>query len=66
MLKSKLSNMIPRSMRTRLPLSYAAIALVTAIAVGAVLLITLRNYYAERELERMNRAASAMGYLSTL
>lgn len=63
MLKSKLSNMIPRSMRTRLPLSYAAIALVTAIAVGAVLLITLRNYYAERELDRMNRGASAIGYL---
>lgn len=63
MLKTKLTKLTPHSMRTRLPLSYAAIALVTAIAVGAVLLITLRNYYAERELERMNRAASAMGYL---
>lgn len=63
MLKKKLTQLIPHSMRTRLPLSYAAIALVTAVAVGAVLLITLRNYYAERELDRMNRGASAIGFL---
>lgn len=63
MLKTKLTRLIPHSMRTRLPLSYAAIALVTAVAVGAVLLVTLRNYYAERELDRMNRGASAIGFL---
>jgi len=63
MLKKKLASLIPHSMRTRLPLSYAAIALVTAVAVGAVVLLTLRNYYAERELDRMNRGADAIGYL---
>ncbi len=63
MLKTKLAKLMPHSMRTRLPLSYAAIALVTAIAVGAVLLVTLRNYYAERELDRMNRGAGAIGIL---
>jgi signal transduction histidine kinase len=63
MLKKKLASLIPHSMRTRLPLSYAAIALVTAVAVGAVLLMTLRSYYAERELDRMNRGAGAIGFL---
>jgi len=63
MLKTKLTRLIPHSMRMRLPLSYAAIALVTAVAVGAVLLTTLRNYYAERELDRMNRGANAIGFL---
>ena len=43
MLKKKLASFIPHSMRMRLPLSYAAIALVTTIAVGAVLLVTLRS-----------------------
>ncbi len=59
----KLTNLMPHSMRTRLPLSYAAIALVTAVAVGAVLLVTLRNYYAERELDRMYHGANAIGVL---
>ncbi|MEP6987169.1 MAG: HAMP domain-containing protein, partial [Chloroflexota bacterium] len=63
MLKKKLASFMPHSMRTRLPLSYAAIALVTAVAVGAVLLITLHNYYGERELDRMNRGAGAIGVL---
>ncbi len=55
--------MIPHSIRARLPLSYAAIALVTAVAVGAVLLITLRGYYAERDLERMNHGANSIGFV---
>jgi len=36
-------------MRWRLALSYAAIALLTALALGAVLLISLRGYYAQHE-----------------
>ncbi len=41
--------MIPRSLRWRLPLSYAAIALVASLALGAVLFVTLRAYYERQE-----------------
>lgn len=41
--------MLPRSIRWRLPLSYALIALVTTLALGGVLLTTLRDYYDARE-----------------
>ena len=41
--------MIPRSIRWRLLLSYAAIALLAALSLGAVLLATLRGYYARQE-----------------
>ena len=41
--------MFPKSIRWRLPLSYVAIALVAAIALGAVLLTGLRGYYQQRE-----------------
>src|SRR5512142_753886 len=41
--------MIPRSIRWRLTLSYAAIALLAALALGVVLLTTLRGYYQQRE-----------------
>jgi signal transduction histidine kinase len=43
-------NMIPRSIRWRLPLSYISIALLTVCALGAVLLATLRSYYDQQEL----------------
>lgn len=43
------------SIRWRLPLSYAAIALLATVALGTVLLTTLRGYYAEREREYINR-----------
>ncbi|MBZ0278524.1 MAG: HAMP domain-containing histidine kinase, partial [Anaerolineae bacterium] len=46
--------MIPRSIRWRLPLSYIAIALLTVCALGAVLLTTLRDYYAQQELNYLN------------
>ncbi len=58
---TKNRTLFPHSIRARLPLSYAAIALVTAVAVGAVLLVTLRGYYAERELDRMNHAGMSIG-----
>jgi signal transduction histidine kinase len=50
-----------RSIRRRLPLSYAAIALLAALALGAVLLLTLRGYYqrVERDFLRSNGQAIA-------
>lgn len=45
--------MLPKSIRWRLPLSYASIALLATIALGAVLLTTLRGYYAMREHENL-------------
>ncbi|MEQ8674264.1 MAG: HAMP domain-containing sensor histidine kinase [Aggregatilineales bacterium] len=42
--------MRPRSIRWQLPLSYAAIALLSTLALGLVLLITLRTYYEQREI----------------
>jgi signal transduction histidine kinase len=39
-----------RSIRWRLPLSYAGIALLATLSLGAVLLPTLRNYYAQQEV----------------
>lgn len=38
-----------RSIRWRLPLSYAAIALISVLALGTVLIVTLRGYYSRRE-----------------
>lgn len=43
--------MIPKSIRRWLPLSYAAIALLAALVLGAVLLSVLRSYYSQRELD---------------
>lgn len=43
--------MIPMSLRWRLPLTYAFIALLAVLALGAVLLITLRGVYRQRELD---------------
>lgn len=45
--------MFPKSIRWRLPLSYASIALLATIALGAVLLTTLRGYYTMRERENL-------------
>jgi hypothetical protein len=43
--------MRPKSIRWRLPLSYALIALLTTLALGAVLLISLQRYYRQQELD---------------
>jgi signal transduction histidine kinase len=53
---------IPHSIRRRLPLSYAAIALLAALALGAALLLILRGYYlrVEREYLRSNAQAIAV------
>jgi signal transduction histidine kinase len=48
---------IPKSIRWRLPLSYASIALLATIALGAVLVTTLRGYYALREHDNLQNNA---------
>ncbi len=48
------------SIRWRLSLSFAAIALLAALALGAVLLITLRGYYARRELDYLASNAKSI------
>ncbi len=50
--------MLPKSIRWRLPLSYASIALLATIALGAVLLTTLRGYYAMREHDNLQNNAT--------
>lgn len=53
--------MISRSIRWRLSLSYAAIALLTTLALGAVLLTTLQSYYQRQELNYLTNNARAIG-----
>lgn len=52
---------IPRSIRWRLPLSYAGIALLAVLALGGVLLITLRNYYEQRERTYLENNGRVIG-----
>lgn len=54
--------MTHRSIRWRLPLSYALIALVAALALGTVLITTLRDYYAQRESDFLARHAVAASH----
>ena len=59
--------MIPESIRWRLPLSYSAIALLTALALGILLLASLRSYYAQQELDYLKgNAAEISAQLSPL
>jgi signal transduction histidine kinase len=41
--------MIRNSIRWRLPISYAVVALVAALALGSLMLLVLRGYYADQE-----------------
>jgi signal transduction histidine kinase len=50
-----------RSIKWRLPVSYAAIALLAALALGVVLLTTVRSYYAQQELDYLSGNARAIG-----
>ena len=52
--------MMPKSIRWRLPLSYMAIAVVAAMALGAVLLTTLGGYYRQREIDYLQSNARAI------
>jgi signal transduction histidine kinase len=50
-----------KSLRFQLPLSYAAIALLAALTLGAVLLFTLRRYYQDQERTYSQENAQAIG-----
>ena len=52
--------MMFRSIRSRLALSFAGIALVAAIALGAVLLTILRDYYSNQELNYLHINAQSV------
>lgn len=49
-----------RSIRLRLPLTYAGVALLAALALGVVLLFTLRGYYAGLERRRLQDNAQGI------
>lgn len=54
--------MLPHSpsLRRRLPLSYAAIALLATLSLGAVLVLILRNFYQQQELDYLTNNALAI------
>jgi signal transduction histidine kinase len=52
--------MIPKTIRWRLPLSYALIALLTTLALGAILLTALRDFYFEQEQDYLRQNAAAI------
>ena len=54
--------MNPKSLRFQLPLSYAGIALVAALVLGAVLLFTLRGYYQTQERAYLKENALALSF----
>src|SRR5512146_1301602 len=56
----KETNMRWHSIRWRLTLSYAAIALLAALALGLILLTTVRSYYQQRE--KLYLADNAQGF----
>ncbi|NWF68550.1 MAG: HAMP domain-containing histidine kinase [Chloroflexi bacterium] len=49
-----------QSIRWQLPISYAAIALLSALALGSVLFLVLRSYYVQREYEYLQGNANAI------
>jgi hypothetical protein len=51
---------LPASIRWRLPLSYAAIALLVTLALGLILLTSLRRYYHQQELDYLTNNAKAI------
>jgi signal transduction histidine kinase len=52
--------MIPKTIRWRLPLSYALIALLTTLALGAILLTALQDFYLEQEELYLQQNAAAI------
>jgi len=54
------NSMNRNSIRWRLPLSYAVIALLAALSLGSVMLLVLRNYYANQEREYLYGNATAL------
>ncbi len=52
--------MIPKTIRWRLPLSYALIALLTTLALGLILLTALRDFYFEQEQTYLRQNAAVI------
>ena len=52
--------MFPNSIRWRLPLSYAAIALLAVLSLGFVLLTILQNFYRQQELDYLTNNAQTI------
>jgi hypothetical protein len=52
--------MIPKTIRWRLPLSYALIALLTTLALGAISLTALQDFYLEQEEAYLRQNAAAI------
>jgi signal transduction histidine kinase len=50
----------PYSIRWRLPLTYAGIALLAVVALSGLLLLTLRNHYDERERQYIDSSATVV------
>jgi len=50
-----------QSIRSRLPLTYVGIALITALVLGGALMVILRDYYGQREQIYLVRNARALG-----
>ncbi|MFC1878790.1 ATP-binding protein [Chloroflexota bacterium] len=48
------------SIHWRLPISYAGIALLTAVVLGSILLATLRNFYVQQERSYLTNSATLM------
>lgn len=53
--------MIPKTLRLRLPLSYAGIALIATLVLGTVLLTTLQRFYRQQELDYLTGNAYVIG-----
>lgn len=49
------------SLRFKLPMSYAGIALIATLVLGAVLLLTLQRYYRQQELDYLSGNAQVIG-----
>jgi signal transduction histidine kinase len=58
--KSNSTYSTTRSLRFRLPLSYAGIALIATLVLGAVLLTTLQRFYRQQELDYLTGNAYAI------
>lgn len=53
--------MMPKTLRLRLPLSYAGIALIATLVLGTVLLTTLQRFYRQQELDYLTGNAYVIG-----
>lgn len=54
-----------KSIRFRLALSYAGIALLVTLSLGAVLLVRLRSYYSNQELEYLYSSAASISKMAS-